>query len=40
MPRDSAVSVVTGMNSPVVARPGAVVQQGLFTQLSERLAGR
>lgn len=38
--KPSPVSVVTGMNGPVVARHSAVVQQGLFTQLSERLAGR
>lgn len=38
--RPSPVSVVTGMNGPVVARHSALVQQGLFTQLSERLAGR
>lgn len=38
--RPSPVSVVTGMNGPVVARHSAVVQQGLFTQLSERLAAR
>lgn len=37
--RDSAVSVVTGMNRPVVARHSALLQQGLFTGLSERLAG-
>lgn len=38
--RPSSVSVVTGMNGPVVARHSVVVQQGLFTQLSEGLAGR
>lgn len=37
--RDSAVSVVPSMNRPVVARHSALVQQGLFSQLSERLAG-
>lgn len=37
---ESAVSAVPGMNRSVVARRGAPVQQGLFTQLSERLAGR
>ena len=36
--QDLAVSSVTGMNGPVVARHSAAVQQGLFNQLNDRQA--